>query len=161
MTDAAARAPVRPDAQDMTGRLAGGTPPWEPATVPQPAIRPAPAGAGPQPGPSFAPQGATLPVPAGRRSARRRGGWLTVLPYLAVLAGAGTGLWWASLSAHRVRGGTLAVAGALIVAALARLVLPEKWAGMLASRKRLTDVATLVALACGLLAAGLVLPTSS
>jgi hypothetical protein len=78
-----------------------------------------------------------------------------------VLAVAGTGLWWTWQSAQRVRGGTVAVAGALFVAALARLVLPEEWAGMLASRKRFIDVVTLVALAAGLLAAGLVLPTSS
>jgi hypothetical protein len=89
------------------------------------------------------------------------GGWWTSLPYLAVLAVMGTGLWWTWQSAQRVRGGTVVLAGALFVAALARLVLPEEWAGLLASRKRFIDVVTLVALAAGLLAAGLVLPTSS
>lgn len=112
-----------------------GRPPWEAAPPPEPA----------------APR--SRPAPR-----QRRGGWWANLPYLAVLAGAGAGLWWVWQSAQRVRGGTLAVAGALFVAALARLVLPEDWAGMLASRKRLIDVVTLVLLAAGLLAAGLVLP---
>ncbi len=96
---------------------------------------------------------------------RRRGGQRqpkaavgSLLPYLVVLACCGAGLaWmWASRSGiHGVRGGTLAVAGAMSIAALARLVLPEGRAGMLASRKRATDVITLAALAVGLLAVGL------
>ena len=45
--------------------------------------------------------------------------------------------------------------------ALARLVLPERRAGMLASRRRLIDVTALAVLATGLLVAGLVLPTPS
>jgi hypothetical protein len=43
----------------------------------------------------------------------------------------------------------------MFFAALARLVLPESRAGMLASRSRATDVVTLTALAAGLLAVGL------
>jgi hypothetical protein len=46
----------------------------------------------------------------------------------------------------------------MFAAALARLALPESRAGLLASRKRLTDAVTLAALATGLLAAGLLLP---
>jgi hypothetical protein len=75
-----------------------------------------------------------------------------------VLAGVVAGLAWAWQSPQGVRGGTLAIAGALFVAALARLVLPAEWAGMLASRKRYLDVITLAVLAAGLLAAGLLLP---
>ncbi len=123
-------------AATLTEQPAGSRPPWE-----QPPARPAAA------------------APAAAR--RRRGGWWTSLPYLLVLAVAGAGLWWTWQSAQRVRGGTFAVAGALFVAALARLVLPEEWAGMLASRKRFIDVVTLVTLAAGLLAAGLVWPASS
>ena len=127
-----------------------GRPPWEPAAAP-----------GPAPGQQPAAAGRPSADPGGRPPRARRGRWWSVLPYLIVLAGAGTGLWWTWQGPQRVRGGTLAIAGALLVAALARLVLPEAWAGMLASRKRLTDVVTLVALAAGLLAAGLLLPTSS
>ena len=57
-----------------------------------------------------------------------------------------------------IRGGTLAVAGIVLAAALARLALPERRAGMLASRGRLVDAAVLAALGIGLLVAGLVLP---
>ena len=52
----------------------------------------------------------------------------------------------------------MAVAGILFAAALARLALPERRAGMLASRRRLADVAVLTALGTGLLVAGLMLP---
>jgi Protein of unknown function (DUF3017) len=121
-------------------------PPWDPAPPPDRATPPA--------------------RPPSRQARRRRGGWWASLPYLAVLAGVAAALWWTWDAAHRastaqsmqqVRGGTLALAGALFVAALARLVLPEEWAGMLASRKRLVDVVTLVVLAAGLLAAGFLL----
>ena len=59
---------------------------------------------------------------------------------------------------HAAKGGTLALAGVMFAAALARLALPESRAGLLASRKRRTDVVTLAALATGLLVAGLLLP---
>ena len=81
------------------------------------------------------------------------------LPYLVVLGitiGALAWMWQGGLG--RVREGTLALAGAMVIGALARLVLPEARAGMLASRRRLVDVTCLAALAIGLLAAGLVLP---
>jgi hypothetical protein len=55
----------------------------------------------------------------------------------------------------------LALAGALFAAAIARLVLPESRLGMLASRKRLTDVITLATLATGLLVGGLLLRVPS
>jgi len=50
------------------------------------------------------------------------------------------------------------VAGVLFAAALTRLALPERRVGMLASRRRLTDVAVLAVLGTGLLVAGLLLP---
>jgi Protein of unknown function (DUF3017) len=90
------------------------------------------------------------------RSASDSGGWL---PYLFVLAGvAAVCAWLWAGGAHAAKGGTLALAGVMFAAALARLVLPESRAGLLASRKRRTDVVTLAALATGLLAAGLLLP---
>jgi hypothetical protein len=67
-------------------------------------------------------------------------------------------LLWMRRSEQHVRSGTLAVSGLLFAAALARLTLPERQAGLLASRRRLTDVAVLTALGTGLLAAGLLLP---
>jgi hypothetical protein len=75
-----------------------------------------------------------------------------------VICGVVLALVWMRQSGQNVRGGTLAVAGILLIAALARLALPERRAGMLVSRRRLADVAVLAAFGAGLLVAGLVLP---
>ena len=100
--------------------------------------------------PSNAPGGGRMP-----QAAAARGTWL---PYLFALGCALGGLGWMWVGgAHAAKGGTLALAGAMFIAALARLVLPESRIGMLASRKRFMDVATLAALGAGLLAAGLLL----
>jgi len=100
--------------------------------------------------------GATGPGTASVSAPRTaRGGWL---PYLLALGCAVFGLGWMWVGgAHAAKGGTLALAGAMFVAALARLVLPESRIGMLASRKRYIDVVTMAALGAGLLAAGLLL----
>jgi hypothetical protein len=91
-----------------------------------------------------------------RRPAGGAGGWL---PYLFIVAGIAVAcVWLWAGGEHAAKGGTLALAGLMFAAALARLVLPESRAGLLASRKRRTDVVTLAALATGLLAAGLLLP---
>ena len=96
------------------------------------------------------------PVATTRRGQAGPGGWLI---YLLLLAGVAAILGWLwTGGAHAARGGTLALAGVMFAAALARLALPESRAGLLASRKRLTDVVTLAALAAGLLAAGLLVP---
>jgi len=75
-----------------------------------------------------------------------------------VICGVVLALVWMRQSGQNVRGGTLAVAGIVLAAALVRLALPERRAGMLASRRRLADVAVLAAFGAGLLVAGLVLP---
>jgi hypothetical protein len=117
------------------------------------------------------PAGSAAPAaPARRRGAAGRGvralrakpPRAAQLPYLLVLGitiGALAWMWQGGI--ERAREGTLALAGAMFVGALARLVLPEARAGMLASRRRLVDVMCLAALAIGLLAAGLVLPVPS
>jgi hypothetical protein len=92
--------------------------------------------------------------PAGA-SGRHR---LQHLPYVIVLCCLALALVWMRQSGQNVRGGTLAVAGIMFAAALTRLALPERRAGMLASRRRLADVAVLAALGTGLLIAGLLLP---
>ena len=82
-----------------------------------------------------------------------RGTWL---PYLVVVGLIAFGLAWMwAGGAHAAKGGTLALAGATFVAAVARVVVPESRIGMLASRKRYIDVVTMAALGAGLLAAGL------
>jgi hypothetical protein len=95
------------------------------------------------------------------RAARAKPARAAQLPYLLVLAIAIGGLAWMWQGGiGRAKEGTLALAGAMLIGALARLVLPEARAGMLASRRRLVDVVSLAALGIGLLVAGLVLPTS-
>jgi DUF3017 family protein len=108
----------------------------------------------------------------GRHGARRRAGQPTdtVNPagaqqgrsgqsaYLAVLVGVAVALVIIGQGVHFVRSGTLVLAGVLLVAAVARLVLPERLAGMLSSRRRLLDVAIFGLLGIGLLVAGLVVP---
>jgi hypothetical protein len=73
-----------------------------------------------------------------------------------VLAGVIAGLITVRGGNQAVRGGTLVIAGALLAGALARLVLPDRRVGMLASRRRLLDVAALALLGIGLLVAGLI-----
>jgi Protein of unknown function (DUF3017) len=81
--------------------------------------------------------------------------------YVIVLAGVVAGLAYIWQGPHSVRAGTFILASAFFVAVVARLALPERRAGMLASRRRYIDVTALAILAIGLLVAGLVLPTPS
>jgi peptidoglycan/LPS O-acetylase OafA/YrhL len=114
---------------------------------------------------SSAGRGPRVPgVAAGRgsRGARARPPRAAQLPYLLVLAltvGALAWIWQGGI--QHAKEGTLALAGAMFIGALARLVLPKPRAGMLASRRRLVDVVCLATLAVGLLVAGLVLPIPS
>ena len=78
--------------------------------------------------------------------------------YLIVVCGVALSLSYMWRGPQNVRGGTLAVAGMLLAAAVARLVLPDRSAGMLASRRRLADVAAFAVLGVALLVAGLVFP---
>jgi len=90
----------------------------------------------------------TEPPASGRR-------WLTQVPYCIVLAGLVAGLATVRGGGQAVKSGTLVIAGALLAGALIRLVLPDGRAGMLASRRRLADVAVLAVLGVGLLVAGM------
>jgi len=80
------------------------------------------------------------------------------LPYVAVLVGVAIALLIIQQGVHHVRTGTLVFAGVLLLAALARLVLPERRAGMLSSRRRLLDVAIFGVLGIGLLVGAIVVP---
>ena len=81
--------------------------------------------------------------------------------YLVVICGVALSLSYLWRGPQNVRGGALAVAVMLLGAAVARLVLPERRAGMLASRRRLVDVAAFSALGVALLVAGLVFPAQN
>ena len=93
------------------------------------------------------------------RTAPPRARWWVQLPYWISLALVLAGLAWIWYGgSQRVRAGTLTMAGAMFVAAIARLVLPQTRGALLVSRRRLVDVVVLAALAVGLLVTGLVLP---
>ena len=77
------------------------------------------------------------------------------LPYWLTVAGTCIALVIMKLGTHHLKSGTLVLAGVLLTAAIARLVLPDRLAGMLSSRRRLLDVAIFAVLGIGLLAAGL------
>jgi len=104
---------------------------------------------------------ATAGYRADAKRARDDGGIVGVVPYLAVLVCtiAGVYIAWRQGSAG---GGQGSVVGgvALLVAAVVRLVLPARLAGLLGTRKRVTDVLTLTIFGVGLLVAGLVLPAA-
>ncbi len=80
------------------------------------------------------------------------------LPYILVVTGAIAALGIIRLGTHHLKSGTLVLAGVLLVAAVARLVLPDRRAGMLASRRRWLDVAIFAVFGVGLLVAGLAVP---
>jgi hypothetical protein len=85
--------------------------------------------------------------------------WKGQLAYALVLIGAVIALVIIRQGIHLLKSGTLVLAGVLLAAATARLLLPDRRAGMLASRRRSLDVAILGTLGVGLLIGGIVVPT--
>lgn len=83
------------------------------------------------------------------------------LPYAIALAAMAGGLVWVALGSGHVRTGVMVVGIALLVAAAARLVLPERLAGLLVSRRRTGDVLALASLGACLVALVLALPFPS
>jgi hypothetical protein len=80
------------------------------------------------------------------------------LPYVVVLFCLVVALVLIQQGVQFLQSGTLVLAGALLIAALARLILPERRAGMLSSRWRPLDVAIFGVLGIGLLVAGILVP---
>ncbi len=80
------------------------------------------------------------------------------MPYILVVAGAVAALVIIRLGTQHTKSGTLVLAGVLLVAAVTRLILPDRQAGMLSSRRRWLDVAIFAAFGAGLLVAGLAVP---
>src|SRR5580698_493878 len=140
-------------ARPLPGCRAAAPPP------PPPPPRPAP----PAPPPPLRPQARghrhrTTSRAVARPEATERPWFLSWLPYLLVLAGIATGLaiaWYASRDALT---GAAVIAGTLLFAALARLVLPPRYAGPLCTRSRAYDVLALTVLGGGVLAVVLTLP---
>ena len=104
------------------------------------------------------PPGPAVSGPVAKR-AREDTGFAGAIPLLAVLVVtiAGVYIAWHKGSAGGGEGGVIGGA-ALLAAAVARLLLPARVAGLLATRKRANDVATFAIFGIGLLVAGLVLP---
>ena len=103
--------------------------------------------AGPQRGPAAAPP----PGPAANQI-------VTWLPYLIVLAGAIAGLFIAWQGTRYAGRGAATVGAALLVAAVARLALPPRYAGLLASRGKAMDVAAFAVFGAAVLAVAASLP---
>ncbi len=80
------------------------------------------------------------------------------LPYLIVLGGAGAGLFIASQGAWYAGRGAGVVGAALLAAAVARLALPPRYAGPLATRGKAQDVAAFAVFGAAVLAVALSLP---
>ena len=105
-------------------------------------------------------------APARRRTAPARAadadrpaaGVLAWLPYLIVLAGVAVGLSVAGQGSLHAGRGAAVVGGALLAAAVARLLLPPRYAGLLASRGKALDVAAFAVLGAAMLGAALSLP---
>lgn len=132
--------------------------PEPPLAAPPPAPVP-PAEAAPETAPARTAGSRRAPTRHGRDRDRSRGSrtrWGAAYPI--VLAGAAAGLAYLWRGPENVRGGVLTVAVTLLLAAAARLVLPERRAGLLVSRRRFADVAAFSILGLALLVAGLVLP---
>ena len=152
-----ADAPVRSGKTNEEAARAGS---W--AAAPWP-----PQGRPPQQTPASQPGVPVAPAAAGGRVARRAAvtrarrerGLIGVVPYPAVLLCtiAGVYIAWREGSAGGGAGGVIAGL-ALLAAAVVRGLLPARLAGLLASRRRATDVITLAAFGACLLVAGLVLP---
>ena len=112
----------------------------------------------PRPGDAY-PRDVARRAGAHAKPARPQGAQLSLVSYLAVLicVAAGISIAWNQGSHGGGLGGVIA-GGALLAAALLRLMLPARLAGLLAVRNRATDAVTLIVLGACLLATGLVLP---
>jgi len=136
------------------------------------ANRPANAGSG-STGPASPGLASTGPASTSRASTSRAGhragrakdrdqpavtGVLAWVPYLVVLAGAGAGMFVvAQGSAYAIRGMAV-LGGTLLAAALTRLLLPNRFAGVLASRRKASDVLAFAVFGAAVLAVALSLP---
>jgi hypothetical protein len=130
------------------------------------ANRPADAGSGR----GMAPMGNAAQPRAGHRAARSREprpardrdepatSGLAWLPYLVVLAGAAAGMFVAWQGSRYAGPGAALVGGSLLVAALARLTLPPRLAGLLSTRRKASDALTFAVLGAAVLAVALMLP---
>ena len=129
------------------------------------ANRPVNAGSGAAAVPPPVPHDAVPAAPAGHRATRTtraardpRPSKLAWLPYLIVLAGAATGMLVAWQGSKYVGRGAALIGASLLVGALARLILPARYAGLLASRRKASDVLGFAVFGAAVLAVAIALP---
>jgi hypothetical protein len=83
---------------------------------------------------------------------------LAWVPYLIVLAGAATGMFVISLGSRYAGRGAGLLGASLLLAALARLALPARYAGLLSTRRKASDVLFFAVFGAAVLAVALTLP---
>jgi hypothetical protein len=124
--------------------------------APSRAAQPQSAQAAP-PRPAQAPPSTNRAAPPKPAQAAEPSG-LAWLPYLIVLAGVAAGVFTVFQGSKYAAQGTGLLGCALLVAGLARLVLPPRLAGLLSSRRRTSDVLAFTAFGAGVLVVALMLP---
>ena len=135
--------------------------PAPPAAAPAPA---APAAPATPPAPSRNPAGHRAPRDRAVRDRATRDGEATAaaglawLPYLIVLAGAAAGMFIIWRGSKYAGPGAGLIGASLLAGALARLILPTRYAGLLASRRKASDVLALAAFGAAVLAVAISLP---
>jgi hypothetical protein len=93
------------------------------------------------------------------RAARNQGAsGLAWLPYLIVLAGAAAGMFVAWQGSKYAGRGAALIGASLLAAALARLILPVRYAGLLSSRRKASDVLAFAVFGAAVLAVAIALP---
>jgi len=83
---------------------------------------------------------------------------LAWVPYLIVLAGAATGMFIAWQGSQYAGRGAAVVGCSLLAAGLARLILPPRYAGLLTTRRKASDVLSFALFGGAVLAVALMLP---
>lgn len=122
------------------------------------ANRPRPATADPRPAASHRRPSPRGSGPAGDRPAAAASGPLAWLPYLVVLAGAAMGMFTAWQGPDYAGRGAAILGSSLLAAALARMILPPRYAGLLSTRRKASDVLTFTVFGAAVLAVALMLP---
>jgi Protein of unknown function (DUF3017) len=134
---------------------AAAAPPHAAATLPHAAARP-PRAQPPRPAASH--RATRSRTPDQSQGPDAAAGALAWVPYLIVLAGAGLGIFLAVQGAKYASLGTGLLGGSLLVGALLRLALPGRYAGLLATRRKASDVLAFAAFGVAVLAVALTLP---
>jgi DUF3017 family protein len=144
-----------PRAGQTTGRRPASPAPAAPPVPATPQARPAPATPQPAAPPKIQIAGELPPPPPGQAVRP----WLAQSCYTVMIVAALAGLAGVLLFHRQIRTDMIVVAAGVLVATLARLVLPDRMAGMLVARRRVVDVLLLATLGASLLTVALVLPS--